>query len=117
MSFGCRIHIRDLVDTPSNDASGGNGQVQNKAFDAAETRFLYTAASADGGMLSDSESSTVQKCVENCVKALWMTRNRIDVHVAHGVEIMAPPGMEEMTVNCRHVPKHGWENKVAQNDH
>ena len=93
--------IRDLVDTAVKMTRLAEmDKVQNKAFDAAEDKVLdILLPRADGGMLSDSESSTRQKMRKKLREGTLDDKEiEIDVHVAPmGVEIMAPPGMEEMT--------------------
>jgi ATP-dependent HslUV protease ATP-binding subunit HslU len=75
-------------------------KVQTKAYDAAEDKVLdILLPRADAGMLSDSEESTRQKMRKKLREGNLDNKEiEIDVHVAPmGVEIMAPPGMEEMT--------------------
>ncbi len=93
--------IRDLVDnavkTTRLDAMD---KMKNRAADAAEDRVLdILLPSADGGMLSDSEASTRQKMRKKLREGDLDEKDiEIDVQAAQiGVEIMAPPGMEEMT--------------------
>ena len=74
--------------------------MHTKAFDTAEERVLdILLPRADGGMLSDTEASTRQKMRKKLREGNLDDKEiEIDVHVAPmGVEIMAPPGMEEMT--------------------
>ncbi|MFA6164698.1 MAG: ATP-dependent protease ATPase subunit HslU [Methylobacter sp.] len=93
--------IRDLVDTAVKmTRTTEMGKVQSKAFDAAEEKILdILLPKANGGMLSDTEESTRQKMRKKLREGDLDDREiEIDVHVAPvGVEIMAPPGMEEMT--------------------
>ncbi|MFZ2312233.1 MAG: ATP-dependent protease ATPase subunit HslU [Methylobacter sp.] len=93
--------IRDLVDTAVKmTRTSEMDKVQNKAFDAAEEKILdILLPRANGGMLSDTEESTRQKMRKKLREGDLDDREiEIDVHVAPvGVEIMAPPGMEEMT--------------------
>ena len=93
--------IRDLVDTAVKMTRMTEMEkVQTKAYDAAEDRVLdILLPRADGGMLSDTEGSTRQKMRKKLREGdLDSKEIEIDVHVAPmGVEIMAPPGMEEMT--------------------
>ena len=93
--------IRDLVDTAVKmTRTAEMDKVQNKAFDAAEEKILdILLPRANGGMLSDTEESTRQKMRKKLREGDLDDREiEIDVHVAPvGVEIMAPPGMEEMT--------------------
>jgi len=93
--------IRDLVDTAIKMTRMTEmDKVQNRAFDAAEDRILdILLPGADGGMLSDTQESTRQKMRKKLREGQLDDKEiEIDVHVAPmGVEIMAPPGMEEMT--------------------
>ncbi len=93
--------IRDLVDTAVKMTRETEmDKVENRALDAAEERILdILMPSADGGMLSESEQSTRQKMRKKLREGDFDDKE-IDVDVvaaAIGVEIMAPPGMEEMT--------------------
>jgi len=93
--------IRDLVDTAVKlTRQVEMEKVQNKAFDAAEEKVLdLLLPVADGGMLSDTQEATRQKMRKRLREGQLDDKEiEIDVHVAPvGVEIMAPPGMEEMT--------------------
>ena len=93
--------IRDLVDTAVKMTRLAEmDKVQNKASDAAEDKVLdILLPRADGGMLSDTEASTRQKMRKKLREGTLDDKEiEIDVQVAPmGVEIMAPPGMEEMT--------------------
>ncbi|MFZ2169000.1 MAG: ATP-dependent protease ATPase subunit HslU, partial [Methylococcaceae bacterium] len=93
--------VRDLVDTAVKMTRMAEmDKVQTKAYDAAEDKILdILLPRADAGMLSDTEESTRQKMRKKLREGdLDNKEIEIDVHVAPmGVEIMAPPGMEEMT--------------------
>ncbi|GAB6142112.1 HslU--HslV peptidase ATPase subunit [Methylosoma difficile] len=93
--------IRDLVDTAVKMTRMAEiEKVQTRAFDAAEERVLdILLPTADGGMLSDTQEATRQKMRKKLREGSMDDKEiDIDVHVAPmGVEIMAPPGMEEMT--------------------
>ena len=93
--------IRDLVDTAVKMTRVAEMEkMQTKAFDTAEERVLdILLPRADGGMLSDTEASTRQKMRKKLREGNLDDKEiEIDVHVSPmGVEIMAPPGMEEMT--------------------
>jgi ATP-dependent HslUV protease ATP-binding subunit HslU len=93
--------VRDLVDTAVKMTRMAEMEkVQTKAYDAAEDKVLdILLPRADAGMLSDTEESTRQKMRKKLREGdLDNKEIEIDVHVAPmGVEIMAPPGMEEMT--------------------
>ncbi|MFI3184862.1 MAG: ATP-dependent protease ATPase subunit HslU [Methylococcaceae bacterium] len=93
--------IRDLVDTAVKlTRTIEMDKVEVKAFDAAEDRVLdILLPRANGGMLSDTEEATRQKMRKKLREGKLDDKEiEIDVHLAPvGVEIMAPPGMEEMT--------------------
>ena len=93
--------VRDLVDSAVKmTRTIEMDKVETKAFDAAEERILdILLPRANAGMLSDTEESTRQKMRKKLREGdLDDKEIEIDVHLAPmGVEIMAPPGMEEMT--------------------
>ena len=93
--------IRDLVDSAVKMARiSAMDKVQNRAADAAEERVLdILLPRAEGGMLSETEESTRQKMRKKLREGdLDDKEIQIDVSTPPvGVEIMAPPGMEEMT--------------------
>ncbi|HEY8157092.1 MAG TPA: ATP-dependent protease ATPase subunit HslU [Methylobacter sp.] len=93
--------VRDLVDSAVKmTRTLEMEKVENKAYDAAEERVLdILLPRANGGMLSDTEESTRQKMRKKLREGDLNDKEiEIDVHLAPvGVEIMAPPGMEEMT--------------------
>ncbi|MGZ8226606.1 MAG: ATP-dependent protease ATPase subunit HslU [Methylococcaceae bacterium] len=93
--------VRDLVDTAVKMTRIAEmDKVQTRAFDAAEDRVLdILLPGADGGMLSDTQESTRQKMRKKLREGTLDDKEiEVDVNVAPmGVEIMAPPGMEEMT--------------------
>src|SRR5574343_420185 len=93
--------IRDLVDTAIKmTRMTAMEKVQNRAADAAEARVLdILLPRAEGGMLSETEESTRQK-MRKKLREGDLNEKEIQIDVAApsvGVEIMAPPGMEEMT--------------------
>ncbi|MGZ4980332.1 MAG: ATP-dependent protease ATPase subunit HslU [Methylobacter sp.] len=93
--------VRDLVDSAVKmTRTLEMEKVESKAFDAAEDRILdILLPRANGGMLSETEESTRQKMRKKLREGDLNDKEiEIDVHLAPvGVEIMAPPGMEEMT--------------------
>jgi ATP-dependent HslUV protease ATP-binding subunit HslU len=93
--------IRDLADTAVKMMRLSEMEkVQNRAFDAAEDRILdILLPGTDGGMISDTAETTRQKMRKKLREGdLDDKEIEIDVNVMPmGVEIMAPPGMEEMT--------------------
>ncbi|MCK5831034.1 MAG: ATP-dependent protease ATPase subunit HslU [Methylococcales bacterium] len=93
--------IRDLVDTAVKmNRMSEMEKVQNRAADAAEEKVLdILLPSAEGGMISESESSTRQK-MRKKLREGDLNDKEIEIDITTpsvGVEIMAPPGMEDMT--------------------
>jgi ATP-dependent HslUV protease ATP-binding subunit HslU len=92
--------IRDLADTAVKMMRMSEmDKVQTRAFDAAEDRILdIILPGTDGGIVSDTAEATRQKMRKKLREGdLDDKEIEIDVNVTMGVEIMAPPGMEEMT--------------------
>ncbi|HIG07605.1 MAG: ATP-dependent protease ATPase subunit HslU [Methylococcales bacterium] len=93
--------IRDLVDTAVKmNRETEVKKVQNRALDAAEDRVLdILLPAADNTNLSTSETATRQKMRKKLREGDFDKKDiEIDVQENNvGVEIMAPPGMEEMT--------------------
>lgn len=93
--------IRDLIDTAVKLARNEEVEkVQSRAADAAEEKVLnILLPGAEFGGFSDTESSTRQK-MRKKLREGDLDDKEIEVDVratSLGVEIMAPPGMEEMT--------------------
>ena len=93
--------IRDLVDTAVKmNRMSEIEKVQNSAADAAEEKVLdILLPSAENGMISETESSTRQK-MRKKLREGDLDDKEIEVDIkaqSVGVEIMAPPGMEDMT--------------------
>ncbi|MGR9052094.1 MAG: ATP-dependent protease ATPase subunit HslU [Gammaproteobacteria bacterium] len=93
--------VRDLVDTAVKQTrQEAMDKVRHRAADAAEEEVLdILMPSASSGMLSDTEASTRQKLRKKLREGDFDDKEiEIEVRAAPvGVEIMAPPGMEEMT--------------------
>jgi len=93
--------IRDLVDTAVKmNRMTEMEKVQNRAADAAEDKVLdILLPAAEGGMISDTEASTRQKMRKKLREGDFNDKEiEIDLKAPSvGVEIMAPPGMEDMT--------------------
>jgi ATP-dependent HslUV protease ATP-binding subunit HslU len=93
--------IRDLVDMAVKmNREAEVKKVQNRALDAAEDRVLdILLPAADNTNLSASETATRQKMRKKLREGDFDEKNiEVDLQDKHlGVEIMAPPGMEEMT--------------------
>lgn len=93
--------IRDLVDTAVKmNRMTEMEKVQHRAADAAEEKVLdILLPRAEGGMISESEASTRQK-MRKKLREGDLNDKEIEVDITApsvGVEIMAPPGMEDMT--------------------
>ena len=93
--------VRDLVDSAVKTTRiDAMEKFQIRAADAAEERVLdILLPVADGGTLSETEASTRQK-MRKKLREGDLDDKEIELDVAApsvGVEIMAPPGMEEMT--------------------
>ncbi len=93
--------IRDLADTAVKLIRMSEMEkVQNRAFDAAEDRVLdILLPGTDGSIVSDTADATRQKMRKKLREGDLDTKEiEIDINISPmGVEIMAPPGMEEMT--------------------
>jgi ATP-dependent HslUV protease ATP-binding subunit HslU len=92
--------IRDLVETAVKMLRMTEmDKVLNRAIDAAEDRILDILLPGTGGSIaSDTADATRQKMRKKLREGdLDSKEIEIDMNVALGVEIMAPPGMEEMT--------------------
>ncbi|MCF7970863.1 MAG: ATP-dependent protease ATPase subunit HslU [Methylococcaceae bacterium] len=93
--------IRDLAETAMKmTRESATEKVQNRAADAAEEEVLdILLPRAEAGMLSDTEASTRQKMRKKLREGDFDNKEiEIKVQASRiGVEIMAPPGMEEMT--------------------
>lgn len=93
--------IRDLVDTAVKmTREEAMEKVQHQAYEAAEERILdILLPTPDQGIRSETETNTRQKFRKKLREGdLDDKEVEIDVNSPPlGVEIMAPPGMEEMT--------------------
>ncbi|MEI6542936.1 MAG: ATP-dependent protease ATPase subunit HslU [Methylococcales bacterium] len=108
--------IRDLVDTAVKmTRTAEMEKVENKAYDAAEEKVLdILLPRAGSGMLSETEESTRQKMRKKLREGDLDTKEiEIDIQVSSmGVEIMAPPGMEEMTNQLQSMFQNMGSNKT-----
>ena len=92
--------VRDLADAAIKLArETAMHKVRHRAEDAAEDRILDALLPSPKGMADDSSSETRQKFRKRLREGTLDDREiEIEVSVTPvGVEIMAPPGMEEMT--------------------
>ncbi len=93
--------IRDLVDTAVKMTRvAAMEKVHSRAADLAEERILdLLLPTAEGGTLSETQAETREK-MRKKLREGELNDKDIQLDVASpavGVEIMAPPGMEEMT--------------------
>ena len=93
--------IRDLADSAVKmTRMSAMEKVQHRAADAAEEKVLdLLLPKPENGTLSETEASTRQK-MRKKLREGDLNDKEIEIDVASptmGVEIMAPPGMEEMT--------------------
>jgi len=93
--------IRDLVDSAVKMTRvSAMEKVHNRAADFAEERILdLLLPSAESGMLSETQTETRQK-MRKKLREGELDERDVQLDLASpslGVEIMAPPGMEEMT--------------------
>ena len=98
--------VRDLVDVSVNmHRERETEKVRHRAEDAAEERILDSLlrparTSADTGTALDDAASSTRQKFRKMLREGTLDEREIEIEVsaaAVGVEIMAPPGMEEMT--------------------
>lgn len=98
--------IRDLVDVSVNmHRARETEKVRHRAEDAAEERILDTLlrparGSVETGTELDAAASSTRQKFRKMLREGDLDEREIDIELsaaAVGVEIMAPPGMEEMT--------------------
>ncbi len=107
--------IRDLADAAIKMVRlEAMDKVQHQAADAAEDEILdILLPGAESGMLSDTESNTRQK-MRKKLREGDLDDKEIEIEVRSapvGVEIMAPPGMEEMTSQLQSMFQHLGNNR------
>jgi ATP-dependent HslUV protease ATP-binding subunit HslU len=94
--------IRDLVETSVKQVREQEmKKVENKAMDAAEERILDALLPPARSVDSQSEqTSTTRQVFRKKLREGALDEKEIEIELSQisaGVEIMAPPGMEEMT--------------------
>ena len=93
--------VRDLVDAAIKLArETAMGKVRRRAEDAAEDRILDVLLPAAQGSPEDSGDSETRQKFRKRLREGTLDDKEIEIDVSVtpvGVEIMAPPGMEEMT--------------------
>jgi len=94
--------IRDLADTAiKQERESAMKKVENLALDAAEERILDTLLPPARGTLTPGEKDTsTRQAFRKQLREGSLDDNEIEIEVSAtpvGIEIMSPPGMEEMT--------------------
>jgi ATP-dependent HslUV protease ATP-binding subunit HslU len=97
--------VRDLVDVSLKmHREAGIARVRDRAIDAAEERILDALLppprGAAGGAEPESRDSATRQLFRKKLREGELDEREIEIELstaAAGVEIMAPPGMEEMT--------------------
>lgn len=93
--------IRDLADTAiKQERELAMKKVQTRAEDAAEERILDVLLPQARGTSSSDKDSSTRQTFRKQLREGQLDEHEIEIDVAAspiGVEIMAPPGMEEMT--------------------
>lgn len=94
--------LRDLTDIAiKNEREAAMKKVEHLAEDAAEERVLDVLLPPARGALTPSErDSTARQVFRKQLREGLLNDNEIEIDVATapiGIEIMSPPGMEEMT--------------------
>jgi ATP-dependent HslUV protease ATP-binding subunit HslU len=93
--------LRDLADIAvKQEREWAMKKVENLAEDAAEERILEVLLPSVRGSLTTEKETTTRQTFRKQLREGNLDNNEIEIEVAAsamGVEIMAPPGMEEMT--------------------
>lgn len=93
--------IRDLADIAiKQEREFAYKKVERPAEDAAEERILDILLPPARGSSSDEKDTSTRQAFRKQLREGFLNDNEIEIEVAAnsvGVEIMAPPGMEEMT--------------------
>ncbi|WP_028389606.1 ATP-dependent protease ATPase subunit HslU [Legionella fairfieldensis] len=94
--------IRDLADIAvKQERERAMKKVENQAEEAAEDRILdVLLPPARGSLVSSEKESSTRQIFRKQLREGTLNDNEVEIELATssvGVEIMAPPGMEEMT--------------------
>lgn len=99
--------IRDLVEIAIKLArDDAMKNVQNVAADAAEERILDVLLPAARGSTNEDEASSTRQKFRKMLREGKLDDRDIEIEVAEtriGVEIMSPPGMEEMSGQLQNI--------------
>jgi ATP-dependent HslUV protease ATP-binding subunit HslU len=109
--------IRDLVETSIKQLREQEmHKVQQRAMDAAEERVLDALLPPARGVEEEPTESTTRQVFRKKLREGELNDKEIDVDVSDapiGLEIMAPPGMEEMTNQLQGMFSNMGQNKTS----
>jgi len=110
--------IRDLVETAVKQLREQEiSKVQQRAMDAAEERVLDALLPPARGVDEEHEESTTRQLFRKKLREGELDDKEIEIDVSDtpmGVEIMAPPGMEEMTSQLQGMFSNMGKNKTSK---
>jgi ATP-dependent HslUV protease ATP-binding subunit HslU len=110
--------IRDLLETSIKQLREKEmHKVQQRALDAAEERVLDALLPPARGVEEDAGESTTRQLFRKKLREGELNDKEIEVDVSDapmGVEIMAPPGMEEMTNQLQGMFSNMGKNKTSK---
>jgi len=110
--------IRDLVETAVKQLREQEmSKVQQRAMDAAEERVLDALLPPARGLDEEHEESTTRQLFRKKLREGELDDKEIEIDISDtpmGVEIMAPPGMEEMTSQLQGMFSNIGKNKTSK---
>ena len=110
--------IRDLLETSIKQLREQEmHKVQQRALDAAEERVLDALLPPARGVEEETGESTTRQLFRKKLREGELNDKEIEVNVSDapmGVEIMAPPGMEEMTNQLQGMFSNMGKNKTSK---
>lgn len=110
--------IRDLVETAVKQLREQEmSKVQQRAMDAAEERVLDALLPPARGVDEEHEESTTRQLFRKKLRQGELDDKEIEIDISDtpmGVEIMAPPGMEEMTSQLQGMFSNMGKNKTSK---
>jgi len=110
--------IRDLVETAVKQLREQEmSKVQQRAMDAAEERVLDALLPPARGVDEEQEESTTRQLFRKKLREGELDDKEIEIDISDtpmGVEIMAPPGMEEMTSQLQGMFSNMGKNKTSK---
>ena len=110
--------IRDLVETAVKQLREQEmSKVQQRAMDAAEERVLDALLPPARGVDEEHEESTTRQLFRKKLRQGELDDKEIEIDISDtpmGVEIMAPPGMEEMTSQLQVMFSNMGKNKTSK---